>query len=228
MRVDSGISTGDVITGSFDSLLAKLIVSGATRKDAVEKSRRALQEFEITGLPTVIPFHRVILEEPAFVAETDDAFAVHTTWIETEFANEIEPWHGAIEDGFGEDELYRTIVVEVEGRRLRVGVPAGIFAAGEHAQKGKPPKRDRRATSATTTGLPAIIAPMQSTVVKVLVSDGQRVLAGDVLCILEAMKMEQPVLAEASGTIAGLSVIPGDVIQSGQVIAVLEPILESD
>jgi acetyl-CoA/propionyl-CoA carboxylase biotin carboxyl carrier protein len=171
----------------------------------------------------VIPFHRAVLEEPSFVAETDDAFAVHTTWIETEFATEIDPWDGAIEDGFDQDELYRTVVVEVEGRRLRVGVPAGIFTAGERARMGKAPKRDPRVTSTHATGHTTIIAPMQSTVVKVAVSEGQSVVTGDLICVLEAMKMEQPVLAEVSGTITGLSVSPGDVIQSRQVIAVLEP-----
>ena len=223
VRVDSGITTGDIITGSYDSLLAKLIVTGATRKDAIERARRALKEFEITGLPTTIPFHRVILEEPAYLAEADDAFTIHTTWIETEFSTEIEPWDGAIEDGFEQDELYRTVVVEVEGRRLRVGVPAGIFAAGERARKGKAPKRDPRLTSTNTTGQRTITAPMQSTVVKVAVSEGQSVVAGDLICVLEAMKMEQPVLAEVNGTIRGLSVSPGDAIQSRHVIAALEP-----
>ena len=222
MRVDSGITTGDIITGSFDSLLAKLIVTGATRKDAIEKARRAIKEFEITGLPTVIPFHRAALEEPAFVAETDDDFAVHTTWIETEFATEIDPWDGAIEDGFDQEERYRTVVVEVEGRRLRVGVPAGISTAGERAQMRKAPKRDLRVTSSYAIGHTTITAPMQSTVVKVAVSEGQRVVAGDLICVLEAMKMEQPIFTSTAGLVEELRVVTGDSVASGQLIAMID------
>jgi acetyl-CoA/propionyl-CoA carboxylase biotin carboxyl carrier protein len=221
VRVDSGITTGDVITGAFDSLLAKLIVTGATRKDAIEKARRALKEFEITGLPTVIPFHRVVLEDPAFIASKAEDFAVHTRWIETEFATEIEPWDGAIEDGFDQGELYRTVVVEVEGRRLKVGVPAGIFAAGQNASLGKAPKRaiTRLAGAGSTEG--TISSPMQATVVKVLVSPGDSVVAGDLICVLEAMKMEQPIMAAKDGTVESVGVNVGDSITGGHIIAVV-------
>jgi acetyl-CoA/propionyl-CoA carboxylase biotin carboxyl carrier protein len=221
VRVDSGITTGDVITGAFDSLLAKLIVTGATRKDAIEKARRALKEFEITGLPTVIPFHRVVLEDPAFIASKAEDFAIHTRWIETEFAAEIEPWDGTIEDGFDQGELYRTVVVEVEGRRLKVGVPAGIFAAGQNASLGKAPKRAITRLAGAGSAEGTISSPMQATVVKVLVSPGDSVVAGDLICVLEAMKMEQPIMAAKDGTVESVGVNVGDSITGGHIIAVV-------
>ena len=221
VRVDSGITTGDIITGSFDSLLAKLIVTGATRKDAIEKARRALKEFEITGLPTVIPFHRAILEEPAFCAEVESEFNIHTRWIETEFETPLEPWDGAIEDGFDTEELYRTVVVEVEGRRLKVGVPAGIFAAGQSATRGKAPKRATTSSSAGGASEGRITSPMQATVVKVLVEVGQSVVAGDLVCVLEAMKMEQPIAASIDGIVESIGVSPGDSVTGGHLLAVI-------
>ena len=221
VRVDSGITTGDIITGSFDSLLAKLIVTGATRKDALEKARRALKEFEITGLPTVIPFHRAIVEEPAFIADAASDFLVHTRWIETELETVIEPWDGAIEEGFDAEELYRTVVVEVEGRRLKVGVPAGIFAAGQRASLGKAPKRAVTGSSAAGASEGRITSPMQATVVKVLVEPGTTVVAGDLVCVLEAMKMEQPIMAPIDGTVETVGVSPGDSISGGHLLAVI-------
>ena len=221
VRVDSGVTTGDIITGAFDSLLAKLIVTGATRTDAIEKARRALKEFEITGLPTVIPFHRAIVEDPAFCAETAPDFRIHTRWIETEFDTVLEAWDGAIEEGFDAEELYRTLVVEVEGRRLKVGVPAGIFAAGQRATLGKAPKR---ATTGSLTGGPSegrITSPMQATVVKVMVEPGSKVVAGDLVCVLEAMKMEQPIMAPMDGTVESVGVNAGDSISGGHLIAVI-------
>lgn len=219
IRVDSGVTTGDVVTGAFDSLLAKLIVTGKTRQDAIERARRALKEFEVAGLPTVLPFHRAVLEELDFVAPSDKDFRVHTTWIENDFENQLEPWSGSIQETELEEDLYRTVVVEVEGRRLRVGVPAGIFAAGERARMGKAPKRDARSAGSQATGHGTITAPMQSTVVKVSVSEGQSVTAGDVICVLEAMKMEQPVTTGVSGTIDVLQINVGDVVEGGQVLA---------
>jgi acetyl-CoA/propionyl-CoA carboxylase biotin carboxyl carrier protein len=221
VRVDSGITTGDVITGAFDSLLAKLIVTGATRKDAIEKARRALREFEITGLPTVIPFHRAILEQPDFISDSADGFAVHTRWIETEFTGDIEPWDGAIEDGFDQEELYRTVVVEVEGRRLKVGVPAGIFAAGQNASLGKAPKRTLGKLTGGGKAEGTISSPMQATVVKVLVAPGDSVVAGDLVCVLEAMKMEQPIMAPKDGTVESVGISVGDSVTGGHVLAVI-------
>lgn len=221
VRVDSGITTGDVIGGAFDSLLAKLIVTGSTRQDAIEKARRALTEFEITGLPTVIPFHKAVLTDPDFVGVSAGDFGIFTTWIETEFSAEIDPWDGAIEEGFDQEELYRTVVVEVEGRRLRVGVPAGIFAAGESARKGRAPKRSNEAGLTAGSGHGQIIAPMQSTVVKINSKLGDHVVKGDIICVLEAMKMEQPILADTNGTVSILPVSVGDSIHSGQLIAAI-------
>jgi len=220
VRVDSGITTGDVITGAFDSLLAKLIVTGSTRQDALEKARRALSEFEITGLPTVIPFHRAIAEDPAFSGPTADDFAVHTRWIETEFTTEIAPWDGAIEDGFDAEDLYRTVVVEVEGRRLKVGVPSGIFAAGQRANLHKAPKR---ATTHLISGSAEgkITSPMQATVVKVMAQVGASVVAGDIVCVLEAMKMEQPIMASKDGVVEAVHVKVGDSVSGGHVLVVV-------
>jgi len=222
VRVDSGITTGDVITGAFDSLLAKLIVTGATRQDALEKSRRALSEFEITGLPTVIPFHRAIVEDPAFSSPNAEDFAVHTRWIETEFATAIEPWDGAIDEGFDAEELYRTVVVEVEGRRLKVGVPSGIFAAGQNAQLGKAPKRVTQSSITSGSAGGTISSPMQATVVRVMVETGATVIAGDIVCVLEAMKMEQPIIAHRDGTVISVSVAVGDSVSGGQSLLTIE------
>ena len=217
VRVDSGITTGDVVTGAFDSLLAKLIVTGASREDALEKARRALFEFEITGLPTVIPFHRAVVADPAFTATNASDFAVYTSWIEREFDANIEPWDGAIEEGFADQELYRTVVVEVEGRRLKVGVPAGIFAAGQSASLGRAPKRAVTG-SVGSAGEGTVVSPMQATVVKLMVEEGSKVLTGDTLCVLEAMKMEQPILAAYDGYVELLHVQEGDAVAGGHVL----------
>jgi len=222
VRVDSGITTGDVITGAFDSLLAKLIVTGATRQDALEKSRRALSEFEITGLPTVIPFHRAIVEDPAFSSPEEKDFAVHTRWIETEFATAIEPWDGAIDEGFDQEDLYRTVVVEVEGRRLKVGVPSGIFAAGQNAKLGKAPKRTAPGFITGGSAGGTISSPMQATVVRVMVGAGATVVKGDTLCVLEAMKMEQPIIAHRDGTVIAVGVAVGDSVSGGQTLLTID------
>jgi acetyl-CoA/propionyl-CoA carboxylase biotin carboxyl carrier protein len=196
-------------------------VTGATRKDAIEKARRALREFEITGLPTVIPFHRAILEQPDFISDSADGFAVHTRWIETEFTGDIEPWDGAIEDGFDQEELYRTVVVEVEGRRLKVGVPAGIFAAGQNASLGKAPKRTLGKLAGAGKAEGTISSPMQATVVKVLVAPGDNVVAGDLVCVLEDMKMDQPIMAPKDGTVESVGISVGDSVTGGHVLAVI-------
>ena len=218
VRVDSGITTGDVITGAFDSLLAKLIVTGATRQDALEKARRALSEFEITGLPTVIPFHRAVVTDPNFAGENSSDFRVHTNWIETEFGTEIAAWDGAVEEGFDQQELYRTVVVEVEGRRLKVGVPSGIFAAGENARLGKPPRRETTVKSGGS-GAGHVSSPMQATVIAVKVQVGDSVVKGDIICVLEAMKMEQPILAPSEGVVSSLGVQVGDSVSGGHLLA---------
>ena len=219
VRVDSGVTTGDIISSSFDSLLAKLIVTGATRQDALERSRRALKEFEITGLPTVLPFHRTILEEPAFVADNPASFLVHTTWIETELQTVIEPWDGAIEEGFDAEELYRDIIVEVEGRRLKVGVPSGIFDAGRRATLINAPRRAFTDSPAAGASIGIVTSPMQATVVNVLVEPGSMIEEGDIICVLEAMKMEQPIVAPIGGRVESIGVAPGEAIIGGHQIA---------
>lgn len=218
VRVDSGITTGDVITGVFDSLLAKLIVTGATRKDAIEKARRALQEFEITGLPTVIPFHRAVLEEPAFIADIEANFGVHTSWIETEFDSRIGPWEGSTGENLDEDELFRTIIVEVEGRRLKVGVPAGIIMAGQRAAVPRAPRRKLREKLDSGPSEGKIKAPMQATVIQVFVQTGETVVEGDRVCVLEAMKMEQTIHAARSGKVMHVGVEIGDTVSAGELL----------
>lgn len=222
VRVDSGVTTGDVITGAFDSLLAKLIVTGHTREDALERAKRALLEFEIAGLPTVLPFHRLVVDEPAFAAAAAEEFLVHTRWIETEFDKDIEPWSGSLGPDAEVDDPYRTVVVEVEGRRLRVGVPAGIFQAGQTATLGKPPKRANLGSASSSASGDSLTSPMQATVVKIAVAPGDKVVKGDMVCVLEAMKMEQPMSAHRDGVVASVSCNVGDTVSAGQVLLALE------
>ncbi|MGJ7908791.1 acetyl/propionyl/methylcrotonyl-CoA carboxylase subunit alpha [Actinopolyspora sp. H202] len=210
VRVDAGVETDSVIGGQFDSLLAKVIVTGADRAEALQRSRRALDEMVVGGIATVLPFHRVVLRDPAFTGV--DGFTVHTRWIETEFDNTIEP-HTSGTDA-GESEQRQRITVEVGGRRLEVSLPAGLGASvggAEPAPAAKPRKRRSAAAGAAPSG-DAVTAPMQGTVVTVAVEDGQHVEAGDKLVVLEAMKMENPVTAHKSGTVTGLKAQPGDSI----------------
>jgi acetyl-CoA/propionyl-CoA carboxylase, biotin carboxylase, biotin carboxyl carrier protein len=223
VRLDSGVETGSVIGGQFDSMLAKLIVYGASREEALARSRRALDEFKVEGLATVIPFHRAVVSDPAFIGDSD-GFTVHTRWIETEWDNRIEPFTGG-EPIDEEDTLPRQkVVVEVGGRRLEVSLP-GDLALGNGAapdpgvirKKPKPRKRGGATTSAASGD--AVTAPMQGTVVKVAVEEGQEVSAGDLVVVLEAMKMENPVTAHKDGTITGLAVEAGAAITQGTVLA---------
>jgi acetyl-CoA/propionyl-CoA carboxylase biotin carboxyl carrier protein len=217
--------TGSVIGGQFDSMLAKLIVHGGTREEALARSRRALDEFHVEGLATVIPFHRAIVSDPAFIGD-DDGFTVHTRWIETEWNNTIEPFTGGdpIEE---EDTIPRqTVVVEVGGRRIEVSLPGdlalgngGGAAAGAGVVRKKPKARKRGAHAGAAASGDAVTAPMQGTVVKVAVEEGQEVSAGDLVVVLEAMKMENPVTAHKDGTITGLAVESGAAITQGTVLA---------
>src|SRR6187402_400664 len=182
VRVDSGVTTGDVISGAFDSLLAKLIVTGSNRADALERARRALDEFEVAGLPTVLPFHRKIVRDPAF---TSEPFRVYTRWIETEFNNDIEPWSGSLQDA-APAAARHSVVVEVDGKRIAVSLPAKLGVAAASAGQGSAPKRHAgTATVATATG-DSVKAPMQATVVKLAVADGDAVVKGDLIVVLEA------------------------------------------
>ncbi len=224
VRVDSGVETGSVIGGQFDSMLAKLIVHGATREEALERSRRALDEFKVEGLATVIPFHRAVVSDPAFIGD-GDGFSVHTRWIETEWENTIEPFTGG--EPLDEEETLprQTVVVEVGGRRVEVSLPGdlalgnGAVAAGAGVIRKKPKPRKRGAHAGAAASGDAVTAPMQGTVVKVAVEEGQEVAAGDLVVVLEAMKMENPVTAHKDGTITGLAVEAGAAITQGTVLA---------
>ena len=218
VRVDSGVETGTVVGGQFDSMLAKLIVTGADREQALERARRALAEMVVEGIATVLPFHRTVVEDPAFTGA--DGFTVHTRWIETEFENNIEPFSGGAEAE--EPEPRQTIVVEVGGRRLEVSLPAEFAAASAAAPaKAKPRKRTAGKKAAAPSG-DAVTAPMQGTLVKVAVSEGDQVKAGDMVAVLEAMKMENPVNAHKDGTVTGLTVKQGDSVSQGAVICELK------
>jgi acetyl-CoA/propionyl-CoA carboxylase biotin carboxyl carrier protein len=215
VRVDSGVVSGDAISGNFDSMMAKLVVTGATREEALARSARALQEMQVLGLPTVLPFHREIVKHPAFTAP-DGQFKVFTRWIETEWDNNIEPWSGQIELS-PEDEPRREIVVEVDGKRLEVSVPKRLLVGEIGSSAGHAPKRAKSSSASTHMGAKGntLSAPMQSTVVKLAVAEGDRVEEGDLVIVLEAMKMEQPMKAHRSGVIAAISVEVGATISAG-------------
>ncbi|WP_447004309.1 acetyl/propionyl/methylcrotonyl-CoA carboxylase subunit alpha [Saccharothrix isguenensis] len=221
VRVDAGVESGTVIGGQFDSLLAKLIVTGENRTQALERARRALDEMVVEGMATVLPFHRAIVRDPAFVGE--DGFIVHTRWIETEFDNTIAPFTDAAEAE--EDEPRQTLVVEVGGRRLEVSLPGDLaFGGGGGAKAGvkaKPRKRSGGKGGAAVSG-DAVAAPMQGTIVKVAVEDGQQVEAGELIVVLEAMKMENPVIAHKAGVVTGLAAEPGATVTQGTVLCELK------
>ncbi|MEP6560906.1 MAG: biotin carboxylase N-terminal domain-containing protein [Nakamurella sp.] len=217
VRVDSGIGPNSVIGGAFDSLLAKLIVWGESRQEALARSRRALDEFVVDGMATALPFHRAVVRDAAFIGEP---FTVFTQWIETEFDNQL-PAFTAAAPPTAEPLLRETIVVEVNGRRLAVSVPGDLrTAVGDGRSRPASPNRKKstKGRSHIAAGGDELIAPMQGTVVKVAVSDGDVVEAGDLVVMIEAMKMEQPLTAHRAGTIAGLTVTDGLIIKSGEAI----------
>jgi acetyl-CoA/propionyl-CoA/long-chain acyl-CoA carboxylase, biotin carboxylase, biotin carboxyl carrier protein len=223
VRLDSGVETGSAIGGQFDSMLAKLIVYGANRQEALARARRALDEFEVEGLATVIPFHRAVVADPAFIGD-DNGFSVHTRWIETEWDNPVEPFTGGEPLDEEDARPRQKVVVEVGGRRIEVSLPGDLALsngaadpAGVIRKKPKPRKRGSHA-GAVASG-DAVTAPMQGTVVKVAVEEGQEVAAGDLVVVLEAMKMENPVTAHKDGTITGLAVEAGAAITQGTVLA---------
>lgn len=217
VRLDAGVETGSVIGPAWDSLLAKLIVTGATREQALQRAARALEEFTVEGMATAIPFHRAVVTDPAFTA---DPFRVHTRWIETEFVNEIKPF-AAPSDADTEDEPGReTVIVEVGGKRLEVSLPSslGMTLARTGLAAGAKPKRRAAKKSASAASGDTLASPMQGTIVKIAVEEGQEVNEGDLVVVLEAMKMEQPLNAHRSGTIKGLSAEVGASISSGAMI----------
>lgn len=225
VRIDSGIEEGDVISGNFDSMLSKLIVTGADRPQALQRARRALEEMVVEGIPTVIPFDLAVVSNPAF-APAEGPFSVHTRWIETEFVNDLPAWspNGATPDGEDAAER-RTVVVEVGGKRLEVALPASLGFGGAAAAGAKPAKskkRGRTGGAAAAAGGNALTSPMQGTIVKVAVADGDVVAEGDLVVVLEAMKMEQPLTAHRAGTVTGLTAAAGQTVAAGAVIATIE------
>ncbi|WP_407726913.1 acetyl/propionyl/methylcrotonyl-CoA carboxylase subunit alpha [Rhodococcoides fascians] len=223
VRVDSGVESGSVIGGQFDSMLAKLIVTGATREEALARSRRALAEFTVDGLATVIPFHAAVVSDPAFIGD-GDSFSVHTRWIETEWDNQVPPFTAG--QPIDDDEALprQSVIVEVGGRRVEVSLPGELTLGGGSggnagAVRRKPKARTRGGAGAGAASGDSVTAPMQGTVVKVAVDEGQEVAVGDLVAVLEAMKMENPVTAHKAGTITGLSVTAGDAITQGTVLA---------
>jgi acetyl-CoA/propionyl-CoA carboxylase biotin carboxyl carrier protein len=214
VRLDGGYELGETVPGAFDSLVAKLIVTGASREQALERSRRALAEFEVDGMPTAVPFHRAVTADPAF---TDEPFRVHTRWIETEFDNTITPYAGAGAEG-GEPAPRESVVVEVGGRRIEVVLPAGLGASAAGAGRAKPARRAGGAKAGAAASGDSLTSPMQGTIVKVVAEEGQQVEAGDPVVVLEAMKMEQPITAHKAGTVTGLSAEVGATVTSGAVI----------
>ena len=221
VRLDSGVVTGDVVGGAFDSMLAKLVVTGRDRQQALQRARRALAEFTVEGMPTVLPFHRAVVDDPAFApADPHEPFHVHTRWIETEFDNTIAPYAGPVGEAPEEQGERQTVVVEVGGKRLEVVLPGGLSLGGGGAvARKKAPRRSSAARGGGAASGDSLTAPMQGTIVKIAVEEGQQVEAGDLVVVLEAMKMEQPINAHKAGTVTGLSAEVGQTVTNGAVLA---------
>lgn len=224
VRIDSGVVEGDAISGSFDSMIAKVIVTGATRTQAIARARRALREMTVEGIPTVLPFHRAVLEASAFAPQdAETPFSVYTSWIESEFLDVCRSLTPAVAAPATEHEEPATerVVVEVGGKRLEVVIPAGLSLAGGRSRSAGPAARRparRSGTKAATASGTSLASPMQGTIVKVAVEEGATVESGDLIVVLEAMKMEQPLLAHRAGTVTALSAVVGSSVSSGTVI----------
>ena len=215
VRVDAGFKQGDVIGGNFDSLLAKLIVTGATRKEAIERAKRALSEFEAEGIATALPFHRAVLNDPAF-APVDELqkFSIYTSWIESEFKNEI-PQYKDSSTPLSNDER-SSLVLEINGKRIEITMPNGLTSGG--VKQKKPPVARHQRTTLGSLDSDAVQSPMQGTVVKIAVKNGQTVSEGELLFVIEAMKMEQPISAHKAGVVSELSVEVGASVANGAVL----------
>ncbi len=220
VRVDTGYVKGETIPGAFDSLVAKLIVTGASREQAIERSRRALAEFTVDGMPTVIPFHQSVLDDPAYNA-ANGSFDVYTTWIETDYDNQLEPYAGATAD-VDEPEERERVTVEVAGQRVEVVLPAGLGAGAAVNSGGKKPKRKAGKAAGAAASGDSLVSPMQGTVVKIAVEEGQEVAEGDQIVVIEAMKMEQPINAHKAGIVTGLDVEIGATVGAGAVVCDLK------
>jgi acetyl-CoA/propionyl-CoA carboxylase biotin carboxyl carrier protein len=223
VRLDAGYVAGDTVPQAFDSLIGKLIVSGATREQALQRSRRALAEFTVRGMPTVLPFHRAVVSDPAFAGEE---FSVYTRWIETEFSATLEPQDAAAVAEAAEREK---ITVEVGGKRLEVTVPAVLSVSGPSSAQRSAPSRSGRSArrgggaggAGAATG-DSLVTPMQGTIVKIVAPEATTVQAGDTVVILEAMKMEQPLIAHKAGTVTGLTVTVGQTVTADTEICQLK------
>ncbi|MEV6819559.1 biotin carboxylase N-terminal domain-containing protein [Nocardiopsis dassonvillei] len=221
VRVDTGCEAGFTVPQAFDSMVAKLVVTGRTRQEALQRSRRALAEFTVGGMPTVIPFHQAVVSDPAFApADPEQPFGVYTRWIETEFDNTIEPWSGT--PGEPVEAERERVTVEVGGKRVEVVLPAGLGASAAAPAAGgqRRSKRTARRGGGNTVaaGGDSLVSPMQGTVVKLVAEEGQQVAEGDTVVVIEAMKMEQPLNAHKAGTVTGLKVTPGEAVGNGAVV----------
>ena len=209
-----------MVSGSFDSMIAKLIVTGKTRDEALARSRRALAEMEVHGMPTVLPFHEKIVNDPAFIGG-NGKFGIYTRWIETEFVNDIPAWNG-ISDLPGEGASRNNVVVEVNGKRIEVSLPSHLGGAAPTASAGVAPKRKSHASAGTTKSGRSVVADMQSSVVKIAVAEGDAVEVGQTIIVLEAMKMEQPIKAHKAGTIKNIKAEVGTTVPAGTVLMDIE------
>ncbi len=218
VRVDGGYEVGDTIPQAFDSLIAKLVVTGRDRRQALERSRRALAEYEIAGMPTVIPFHRAVVSDEAFApADPEQPFTIHTRWIETEFDNTVTPFDGAAAEA-GPTPARERVTVEVDGKRLEVVLPAGLGSGIPAAGTAAAPRRASRRKAGAAASGDALTTPMQGTIVKIAVAEGDQVESGQLVVVIEAMKMEQPLNAHKTGTVSALNAELGQTLSSGAVI----------
>ena len=221
IRLDGGYDQGETVPGSFDSLVAKLVVTGRDRTQALERSRRALDEFVVDGMPTVIPFHQAVVSDPAFVGD-GEAFSVYTTWIETDFDNQIEPYAGDVGRG---RRARRAPAGHRRGRRQAARGRAARGPGWPRRRRWRRPQKPKRAKGKKAGGAvsgDAVASPMQGTIVKVAVEEGAEVAEGDVIVVLEAMKMEQPLKAHKAGTVTGLQAEVGATVTNGAVICELK------
>ena len=227
VRVDAGYARGMTVPQAFDSLIAKLIVTGSSRQQALERARRALDEFVVGGMPTVLPFHRAVVRDPAFTAEP---FTIHTLWIETEFSGQLPSPSGSAAQQDIELLPRERITVEVGGKRLEVVLPGGLLTAGRGQPAGRAQRAGRGGSAAGRGNRSAaggangdeLASPMQGTIIKIVAGEGERVAAGDTVVVLEAMKMEQPLTAHKDGTVTGLAVEIGQTVTAGEVVCRLK------
>lgn len=236
VRIDTGIEEGETISGAFDSMVAKLIITGNDRKQALQRSHRALTEMRIAGLATVLPFHRRVIQDPNFAPEldqpeqkipSDGPFTVHTRWIETDFINDLQPQVNQQGMPEAEGQERRAVTVEVNGKRVEVTLPdslAGIAAVESKPQRRRPSRSATGTSGATAAGVSGdtVTSPMQGTIVKVGVEVGDEVSEGDLILVLEAMKMEQPIIAHKAGKVTDLTAEIGSSVNAGAALATIE------